>query len=344
MKSTRGNILTSKYPHFLNRLGMTPPAILFLLAIGLIPLFTSDQYLMRLFITAGMTAILAMGFDFTNGYIGICNFGYAAFWGVGAYSSAILVKAAGFPAPLGLLSAFLITAVMGVLIGSFTIRLGGIFASCMCWFVSLALLAVARNVVGLTGGSSGYSATFLFSGASYEPYFYLVFAFMLIVYAGLSYIINSKAGLAFRAIGMDNEAAGSSGINHVVYKIFNFALSCGVAGLVGGLYIHFVGIMTPNSMSNDKTVEIMAISFIGGRGTLWGSVLSAVALIPLLELSKSLLEWRQILYGLLMILIMIFYPRGLAGLLTDLKDLFFKLITKLKENRAERNPGQKPRH
>jgi branched-chain amino acid transport system permease protein len=242
------------------------------------------------------------------------------------------VKALGFPTPLGLLSAFLITAVMGVLIGSFTIRLGGIFASCMCWFVSLALLSLARNLVGLTGGSSGYSATFFFDGASYEPYFYLVFAFLFIIYAVLSYIINSKAGLAFRAIGMDNEAAGSCGINHVIYKIFNFSLSCGVAGLVGGLYIHFVGIMTPGSMSNDRTIEIMAISFIGGRGTLWGSVLSAVILIPLLELSRGLLEWRQILYGLLMVLIMIFYPYGLAGLLTDLKRLIHKLVSKIGKN------------
>jgi len=337
MKLTQRSSLTTKYPRVLSRLGLTPPGILLLLAIGVIPLFTSDQYMLRLFITAGMTAILAMGFDFTNGYIGICNFGYAAFWGVGAYSSAILVNALHIPIPLGLLAAFVVTAIMGVLIGSFTIRLGGIFASCMCWFVSLALLALARNLVGVTGGSSGYSAAFLFKGASYEPYFYLVFGFLVLVYGVLSYIINSKAGLAFRAIGMDNEAAGSCGIKHVTYKIFNFALSCGIAGLVGGIYIHFVGIMTPDSMSNDRTIEIMAISFIGGRGTLWGSVLSAVAIIPLLELSRSLLEWRQILYGLLMIAIMIFYPRGLAGLLTDIKNLIVKLVNK--KSKAARIEG-----
>ena len=79
--------LTEKYPQILRKLGLTPPAIILLLAVCLIPLFVNDQYILRLFITASMTAILAMGFDFTNGYIGICNFGYAAFWGVGAYSS-----------------------------------------------------------------------------------------------------------------------------------------------------------------------------------------------------------------------------------------------------------------
>lgn len=318
-----------KYPKTLRKLGLTPPAVLLLLAIGMIPMFATSQYTLRLFITASMTAILAMGFDFTNGYIGICNFGYAAFWGVGAYTSAILVKQLSLATPMGLLAAFVLTAFMGVLIGLLTIRLGGIFASCMCWFISLALLALARNLVGLTGGSSGYAATFFFPGASYEGYFYLVFGFLVLIYIGLSYIINSKAGLAFRAIGQDNEAAGSCGINHVWYKIFNFSLSCGIAGLVGAVYIHLVGIMTPTSMSNDKTVEIMAISFIGGRGTLWGSILSAIVLIPVLESAKSLMEWRQILYGLLMICIMIFYPGGMAGLLLDLKKLFLKLIGKV---------------
>lgn len=333
--------LQDRYPVSLRRLGLSPLGILMLVIVGCIPLFTTNQFTIRLFITACMTATLAMGFDFTNGYIGICNFGYAAFWGVGAYTSAILVKSAGLPLPLGLLAAFLVTAVMGVLIGCLTIRLGGIFASCMCWFVSLALLALARNLVDLTGGASGYSATFMFPArAGYTPYFYVIFAVMVAVYIGLTYIINSKTGLAFRAIALDNTAAGSCGINHITYKIFNFALSCAIAGLVGALYIHFVGIMTPKSMSNDRTVEIMAICFIGGRGTIWGSVLSAVALTPLLEATKDLLEWRQVLYGLLMILIMIFYPRGFAGLLLNLKERLERAVEKYNSRKAGKAPQE----
>ena len=315
MKSKVSNIYMN-WPGRLKQFGLTPLMLLILIVAVCLPLFTDSPSMLRLFITAFMTAMLAMGFDFTNGYIGICNFGYAAFWGVGAYTSAILVKDGGMPMPVGLLGAVAMTALMGLLIGCLTIRLGGIFASCMCWFVSLALLALARNLVDLTGGSSGYSATLMFPPKlGYVPYYYLIFIAMLLIFIMLSYFTHSTMGLAFRAIALDNGAAGSSGINHIKYKLINFSISCAIAGLVGALYIHFVGIMTPTSMNNDKTTEIMAICFIGGRGTIWGSLLSSLILTPVLEEMKSLLEWRQVLYGLLMILIMIFYPRGMAGLI-----------------------------
>lgn len=318
-----------KWPKALKNCGLTPVMLIIFVIIAGLPLFTTSPFTLRLFITAFMTATLAMGFDFTNGYIGICNFGYAAFWGVGAYTSAILVKDYNLPLAVGLLGAIVITAVMGVLIGCLTIRLGGIFASCMCWFVSLALLALARNLVDLTGGASGYSATFMFKPKlGYMPYYYVMFGVMIIIFVGLSFFTHSTMGLAFRAIALDSGAAGSSGINHIKYKIINFSISCAIAGLVGAFYIHFVGIMTPTSMSNEKTTEIMAICFIGGRGTIWGSVISSLILTPVLERAKDLLEWRQVLYGLLMILIMIFYPRGMAGLVDKVREIINKRLNR----------------
>jgi len=336
-------LFREKWPPLLRQLGLSPLGILLLLICACLPIFTSSPAVLRLFITAFMTATLAMGFDFTNGYIGICNFGYAAFWGVGAYTSAILVKDCGMPTAVGLLGAFLLVGLLGLAIGALTIRLGGIFASCMCWFVSLALLALARNLVDLTGGASGYSATFMFRPkAGYLPYFYVILGIMAVVYMVLSYLTHSNMGLAFRSIALDNTAAGSCGINHVKYKLINFAISCAIAGLVGALYIHFVGIMTPKSMSNDKTTEIMAICFIGGRGTIWGSLLSALVLTPVLERAKDLLEWRQVLYGLLMILIMIFYPRGFAGILETLRDRLAGLRSSRRKSRETEPPPEAP--
>ena len=323
-----------KWPKVLKNSGLTPVMLVVFAVIACLPLFTTSPFMLRLFITAFMTATLAMGFDFTNGYIGICNFGYAAFWGVGAYTSAILVKDYNMPLVVGLLGAVIMTAVMGVLIGCLTIRLGGIFASCMCWFVSLALLALARNLVDLTGGASGYSATFMFKPRlGYMPYYYVMFGVMIIIFLILSFFTHSTMGLAFRAIALDSGAAGSSGINHIKYKIINFSISCAIAGLVGAFYIHFVGIMTPTSMSNEKTTEIMAICFIGGRGTIWGSVISSLILTPVLERAKDLLEWRQVLYGLLMILIMIFYPRGMAGLIDKVREIICKQVNGKLERR-----------
>ena len=131
MKS-KVNGISGRWPKALGNLGLSPIMLIVFVVVAGLPLFTDNPFTLRLFITAFMTATLAMGFDFTNGYIGICNFGYAAFWGVGAYTSAILVKDFHVPLPLGLLGAVALTAVMGALIGCLTIRLGGI--SCTAGF------------------------------------------------------------------------------------------------------------------------------------------------------------------------------------------------------------------
>jgi branched-chain amino acid transport system permease protein len=136
-------------------------------------------------------------------------------------------------------------------------------------------------------------------------------------------IIRSPVGLAFRAIGQNYDAAQASGVNPTRYKLLNFTISSACAGLFGGFYAHYVGIVTPDVMSMGYTLEIMALSFIGGSGSLLGGVFAAFLLIPLFDSLKRLMEYRLILYGALLILVMIFYPAGLSG-------LFQQVIQKLK--------------
>jgi branched-chain amino acid transport system permease protein len=120
--------------------------------------------------------------------------------------------------------------------------------------------------------------------------------------------------LAFRAIGQNYDAAQASGVNPTRYKLLNFTISSACAGLFGGFYAHYVGIVTPDVMNMGYTLEIMALSFIGGSGSLLGGVFAAFLLIPMFDSLKRLMEYRLILYGMLLILVMIFYPAGLAGL------------------------------
>lgn len=295
--------------------GINPAMIILFLAIGLSPLFLPNQYLVRLLISALMVGALAMAFDFTNGYINICNFGFAAFWGSGAYASGLLVGSLDLSPLVGIVFGAVVTAFLGLLIGLLSIRLGGIFASCMTWFVSLALMTLANNLVDITNGSSGLRTQFLFYTPSNTPYFFVMLAVTILVYLVLMKLVNSDMGLAFKVIGKDIDAASSSGINPVKYKIINFTISCAVAGFIGGIYAHYIGIITPAIMSTNKTVEVMAIAYIGGRGTIWGALICALLLVPLMDLAKGLLEWRMIVYGVLMISVMIYYPRGLVGLL-----------------------------
>jgi branched-chain amino acid transport system permease protein len=305
---------------FFNGWGLSPLGLgAVILALGLIP-FIENQFYLRLLTTALMYGALAMAFDFTGGFIGIVDFGFAAFWGLGAYTSGCLAYHLGLSPWFGLAAAAASAAVLGLVLGLLTIRLGGIFAACMTWFVAMVMLTVASNWVTMTRGATGLTIPLLFKGQSNLPYLLVMLGLVALTYLILTRLVRSKAGLAFRAIGQDTEAAAISGVNANFYKVMNFTISCAFAGLIGGFYAHFVGVLTPQTLHTRATVEMMAIAYIGGRGSIWGGLLAALLIIPGLEQLKSvqalsdLMELRLMLYGALMIVVMVFYPKGLAGL------------------------------
>lgn len=325
---------------FLRSYGINPlGAGLFLILIAF-PLIIRDEFLIRLMITSLMFGGLAMAFDFTAGYINIVNFGYAAFWGLGAYTSAILAVSAGVSPWLGIIAGAMLAAILGFGLGLLTLRLGGIFASCMTWFVALAMMAAAANWVELTRGNSGLSTPLLFDTIQNLPYFYVMLAMVLLIYMLLIRTTQSKIGLAFKAIGQDLQAAASSGVNATKYKVINFTISCCIAGMLGGFYAHYIGILTPQIMHTRNTVEIMAIAYIGGRGSIWGGLIAAMIMIPLMEYLKGLMELRLIIYGALMIFVMIYYPRGLAGLWESFVGLVNKKAVLFKGGRYKKEIKQ----
>lgn len=312
----------------MGRLGFSPVGLL-TLVLGLASLFAIDnEYWIKTLTTALMYGALAMAFDLTSGYIGIVNFGFAAFWGLGAYVTGCLCYHFGFAPWQGLAPAVLATALLGLLLGLLTIRLGGIFAACMTWFVAMAMLSVTSNMVSITRGATGLTIPLLFKSAANFPYLVIMAAIAVASYALLSLMVRSKAGLAFQAIGQDLESASISGIDANYYKILNFTISCAFAGFIGWFMAHYVGVLTPQVLHTRATVEIMVISYIGGRGSLWGGLAAALIIIPSMEQLKSvqalsdIMELRLLLYGLLMILVMIYYPGGLSELV---KTIFRKL-------------------
>ncbi len=303
-----------KWSHRLSAFGIKPLGLVLLAGLALVPVLVKDEFILRLLISALMFGGLAMAFDFTAGFINIVNFGFAAFMGLGAYTSGLLVVKLGWSPWLGMAAGAASAGVFGFGLGLLTIRLGGIFASCMTWFVALAMMSTAGNMVELTQGHAGITIPLLFDTVKNWSYFYVILAMVLVIYILLVGITRTRVGLAFRAIGQDIEAAGSSGIDAIRYKVMNFTISCAIAGLLGGFYAHFIGILTPAVMHTGHTVEIMAIAYIGGRGTIWGTLVSAMIMIPAMESLKGLLEFRLIMYGALMIVVMIYYPKGLVGL------------------------------
>ncbi len=292
------------------------------LVLPYIPPFTGEDY-RRWLVGAAFMAAQAVAFDFTAGYINIVNFGFAAFVGLGAYTSGILAVDFGISPWIGMVAGGTVSGFVGLLTGALTLRLRGIYAAVMAWFVGLALMGLIRNVPDITRGSLGLAVPSLLESSENLPYYYVIMAMLIVTFAVLAWVIRSRYGLAFRAIGQNLAAARASGINPTRYLVINFVLSCAFAGWIGGFYAHYYGILTPDVMLTSHTVEVLAIAYIGGRGSLWGAAVIAFPLsigVEFLKVQFSTLPGvHLVLYGLLLIVVMIYKPGGFAAVVRGLE-------------------------
>jgi branched-chain amino acid transport system permease protein len=312
---------------WLDRIGFTPLGLAALVIVAILPNVPpfNQQHMVRWLIAGAFLGAQAVAFDFTAGYINVVNFAFAAFLGLGAYTSAILANTQpflivrpGISPWIGIWAGALVAGVFGLALGMLTLRLRGIFAAVMAWFVGIAMLGLANNLTGLTRGSMGLHPPNLFTTTSNLPYYYVILAMLVLIYVTLRMVTKSSYGLAFKAIGQNIDAARASGIDPTKYRVFNFALSCFFAGLLGGFYAHYYGSLTPkNVMHTSKTVEVLAIAYIGGRGSLWGGAAIAFPFIFIIEYLRSSLTdlpgLQLVIYGVVMIIVMIYYPAGFSG-------------------------------
>ncbi len=278
-----------------------------------VPFVVRDDYIRHLTLIGMLFGAQAMVSDFTIGFINISNFGFAAFFGLGAYTTGILTTQFGISPWVGLVAGMVMSGLLGIFTGVLTMRLRGLYVSIMAWFIALALQALTLVMVKVTRGAWGLFVNPMFTSDSILPPFYTLLVMTILIYIVIRTIIESRVGLAFRAIGMDVEYARASGVNPTRYKMIAFTLSCAFAGLLGAFYAHFIGILTPDVMDTQHTIEIIALNVIGGRGSVWGGLWAAMLVIPVFEYLKSLMEIRLIIYGALLVTVMVFYPRGMAG-------------------------------
>jgi len=314
MTRTRFARITRTSTARLHRFGLHPLVIVAVLILAIVPLFIHDEYVMRLILVSLFFGAQAMVFDFTAGYIGVVNFGFAGFLGAGAYASALMVLNMGVSPWVGLIAATLVAALLGFLTGILTLRLRGIYANCMPWFLALTLIALISAAVELTRGRWGLSVPLFLGTSALRPYYYILLPIAVALYMIMQALVNTKVGLAFRALGQNLDVARASGVDPVRYRVANLTLGCAFAGLLGGYYAHYLGILTPDLLETRNTIEVLTLAYIGGRGSLWGGMVAAFILIPAFEYMKPLMEIRLIIYGLLLIVSMIFYPAGLSGI------------------------------
>jgi branched-chain amino acid transport system permease protein len=313
-------------PNFLRLYGTIGLA---LLALGLVPVLISDQYMLHLFILSMIYAMLAGSWNLINGYAGIVSFGHQAFFGLGAYGSALLAMNAGVSPWLTLWFGGALAAVAGLVIGMPVLRIRSIaHVSVVTLAFAVIVQTVASNWTSLTRGSLGLGGipSFTsfdlpgFGAAAFGSHdrvadYYLALGLLGFAFVFLTWLTNSRTGLALKAIRDSEQAADSLGIDLTRYKLGAFLVSSFIAGVSGAFYAHYVRVLTPDStIGISIMITILVITLVGGIGTPFGPLAAAFFVTIGLEHLRFLGDYRLIVYGGLLVLFIIFMPNGLAGL------------------------------
>jgi branched-chain amino acid transport system permease protein len=281
-----------------------------------LPLFSNDSYLLRILILASIFAILAASWDLLSGFTGQMNFGHALFFGVGAYTAALLNLHFHIPPwvsiPLGGLAAVF----AGLIIGIPCLRLKGTYLALTTLAFPIILMGIVFALPGITGGDLGISGISRLSGSRIGDY-YITVVLMLGLTTLMWKITDSNTGIIFHAIREDELAVRASGINTTRYKLLAFSLSGFFAGLSGGLYAHFMRIAGPSTLEVQLSFTVVIWAVFGGIVTIYGPVAAVFILFPLLEFLRFWPQYRTLMFAVVVLLILLYMPEGLISWIRD---------------------------
>ena len=307
------------------------PRVLFFFGVGVLPMATSNQYHLTVGNFIGLYAIVALGLALLLGYAGQVSMAQAAFFGIGAYASAILTTSAGLnPWPAMGLGIVVSTLVAG-LVGIPLLRLEGHVLAVATLALSIVVNTVFVEWSSLTGGYDGIGgipglSLFGFNLYSDLHYYYLIWALVLLVLIFSSNLVDSRIGRALRSIhrfsGGSEEAAQALGVSPTRCKIQVFMLSAAFASLAGSIYAHWISFINPEPFGVFVSILMLIMITIGGMGSLWGAIVGSAVLVLCGEFFREAIpriipgaagEMEHIAYGLVLVLILLFMPRGLVS-------------------------------
>ena len=283
-----------------------------------IPLFISNLYYIQILIFIGLYSILALSLNLLNGYVGLLSIGHAAFYGIGAYASAKLVMNLGLPFPVALLGSGIIAGGFGYLIAKPTLRLSGIYMTLATLGFNMIFFLILQNWMSFTNGPLGIMDIpppdiFGYVIESRRQYYYLIFGLVLLTIGSMHRLITCRFGRALVAIRENELAAESMGVHTTRYKIQAFVLAAFYAGIAGSYYAHFVKYISPDSFYIYESFILLAMLAFGGQGNLLGPVVGAAILITIPEVFRFLQEYRMLVYGSVLIVMMLVRRQGLLG-------------------------------
>jgi branched-chain amino acid transport system permease protein len=282
-------------------------------------------YYYKIVILAGIYIILAVSLNLINGITGQFSIGHAGFYAVGAYTSASLVTYGessirgmveflpriGQDAVLlllGILAAAIAAGIAGLAVGIPSLRLRGDYLAIVTLGFGEIIRVVILNVDAV-GGARGFSSIPALS----DFFFFWVFLFVLITVSVIRNVVNSSYGRAFISIRDDEIAAEAMGVDTTRFKVLSFVISSMFAGIAGSLFGHYTAYLNPNSFTFITSFYLIIMIVVGGLGSIEGSILGAILITLVLELFRSLSEFRLVGFSILLVLVMLYRPQGLMG-------------------------------
>lgn len=350
-----------------DKTGLTPFSLLasvtLMIGLFLLPKFVQSTYALHIMILIFLNILLGSSWNILGGYTGQYSVGHAAYFGVGAYTTLMLLQFRHVPPWYGVWAGMAAALIVALIIGTICFRLRGPYFVLASIAVTEIFRVVALNLQNITNGAEGILATELpplkINGVvitdflSKVPFYYTGLVFVLAIIIVTWLVQRSKLGYYFQAIREDQDAANSLGINLTIYKNAALAISAVFTSLAGSLYGVYVGFIDPATVLGlDLSVQIVLICIIGGIGTITGPVVGAAVLIPLSEalrsnfITEELIKWglvsadsrtgqfltenlghaHVLIYGILVVIVILFMPDGIVG--------FIKMLLARTKNRS----------
>ena len=305
--------------------------LIFASVVALLPLMLQSPYFLLILIFIGLNALLTLGLSLTIGYAGQLSLAHAAFYGLGAYGSAIATTRFGLSPWLGLVCAIMVATAASYLLGRLVLPLGGDYLAMATLAFQIVVYIVFVEASNITGGQAGLTGipqltigNFAFD--SEFRYYYLVWVAVTIALMVSINLVNSRPGRALQALRDSPLGAEASGVDTGYYKVAIFMVGGAFAGLAGGLYAHLVLFVNPSPFTYVLTIAICTMAVVGGLANIWGAVLGAAVITALGEVLRAFVsaisggasgEYEIIAFGMILVFVMLFRPEGLASPLAN---------------------------
>lgn len=298
------------------------------LAVAALPAAVSSGYVLSALVFIALNALSALGLSLVMGFAGQVSLGQAAFYAVGAYASGILTAQHGWNPWLAMAAAVAAAVLLAVAVGLPIFRLSGLLLAMATLGFGVIVYYVLVNWASVTGGPSGLGGIppLTVAGialATDARMLWLAWAVLLLALGLCGNLIDSRIGRALRAVHGSEAAAAALGVDVARVKLAVFALAAGLTALAGSLYAHYLTFINPSPFGFAYSVELVVMVVLGGVASLWGAVLGAAVLVvlveglraalPALALAHGAAEYEIVVFGLLLMLVMIFLPGGLSA-------------------------------